>query len=258
MPAPIVLFVYNRPIHTLKVLNALAQNDLFKESTLYIYSDGPKDRRNDTVNVQEVRNIIRAVDFFDKVIIFESSYNKGLAVSIIDGVTSVLQKHSSVIVLEDDVVPSKWFLQYMNRALKVYEKDTKVMHINGYLPPVEEKLPLYFFTGLMQCWGWATWDRAWNKFTDDTEYLYSKINSLDRVFLFDGSTHGFFVNQLKDNISGRKKTWAIKWYASIFLDNGYCLSTGISMTHNIGADGSGENVKFDEVFDTITNTKELI
>ena len=40
--APIALFVYNRPVHTLQTLVSLKNNDLAKESVLFIYADGPK------------------------------------------------------------------------------------------------------------------------------------------------------------------------------------------------------------------------
>ena len=251
-----VLFVYNRPVHTQKVLNALAQNELAHQSTIYIYSDGPKELKQDIDSVIEVRNIIRKTYTFNEVIIIESEYNKGLANSIVQGVSSVLETHSSVIILEDDVVTSKWFLTYMNQALRIYEKDLNVMHINGYVPPITQKLPPFFFTRLMQCWGWATWDRAWHKFIADPEFLYSEINLLSKARLFDGNTHGFFLKQLENNISGRRNTWAIKWYASIFLNNGYCLSPMASLTQNIGGDGSGANVKFEEVFDTVVSREK--
>ena len=40
--APIILFVYNRPWHTRKTIEALQKNELADQSDLIIYSDAPK------------------------------------------------------------------------------------------------------------------------------------------------------------------------------------------------------------------------
>ena len=149
--APIALFVYNRPRHTLRTLEALAANPLAKKSTLYIFADDVKKNANNTahVNVQQVRRIILSQQWCKEVIIEKAKGNKGLAQSIVDGVTKVVQKHGKVIVLEDDIVVSKGFLQYMNDALIFYKREESVMHIAAYLPPINTELPDTFFLSLI-------------------------------------------------------------------------------------------------------------
>lgn len=156
MPAPVALFVYNRPWHSRQTIEALQANALARETELYIFSDGPR-AEADVKKVEEVRNYLRSVEGFQSVHIVESNVNKGLAKSVIAGVTNVLQTNSNIIVLEDDMVTSAFFLTYMNRALELYKNETDVISIHGYIYPVKEALPETFFLKGADCWGWATW-----------------------------------------------------------------------------------------------------
>ncbi|HQI44432.1 MAG TPA: glycosyltransferase family 2 protein, partial [Dysgonamonadaceae bacterium] len=73
LPAPILLFVYNRPTHTLKTLNALRQNKLSDQSELFIFSDGYKSEA-DKAEVEKVRTLIRSVEGFKAVHIIENPH----------------------------------------------------------------------------------------------------------------------------------------------------------------------------------------
>jgi len=134
--APIVLFVYNRPEHTRRTVKALQKNKLAIESELIIYSDA---HTNISVKegTDEVRGYIKNIDGFKKVTIIERDKNWGLAASIIDGVTKIINKYGRVIVLEDDLVTSPYFLNFMNNALVFYENEDKVWHISGWNYPID-------------------------------------------------------------------------------------------------------------------------
>ncbi|MDO8483137.1 MAG: glycosyltransferase [bacterium] len=247
--APITLFVYNRLTHTEKTIAALRKNTLATQSELFIFSDGPKDR-NDEIKVNTVRSYIKQVSGFKHVSIIEREKNLGLADSITSGVTKVVNDFGKVIVLEDDIITSPHFLQFMNDSLNLYVNDKSVMEVSGYLWPEKKELPETFFMIAAPCWGWATWARAWKDFNPDIQYLMSEINSknLVRKFNVDGG-HNFF-NHLRANADGNMKTWAIYWYASVFLRGGLCLYPRKSLTHNIGNDGSGTHDDPTKVFDT--------
>ena len=178
--APIVLFVYNRPWHTLQTLEALRKNALASESILYIFADGPKPFADESAmhKINETRECIKKKQWCKEVIIYEREINLGLADSIINGVTEIVNKHGKIIVLEDDIVTSKGFLKYMNDALDIYELEEKVMHISGYMFPVKKKLPKTFFYKPTTCWGWATWSRSWKYFKKDAK---SQIDILDNT-----------------------------------------------------------------------------
>ena len=157
--APIVLFVYNRPEHTRKTVKALQDNDLTDESILYIFSDAAKND-DEVENVEKVREYIRTISGFKQIIIIEREKNYGLANSIISGVTEIVNKYGKIIVLEDDLVTSKYFLSFMNDALEIYKDENKVICIHGYIYPIKSELPETFFIKGADCWGWATWKRG--------------------------------------------------------------------------------------------------
>ncbi len=266
--SPIVLFVYNRPWHTLQTLTALSKNDLANQSTLYIIADGQKNNSTseEISAIQETRNIITQQQWCKEIFIEEKKENWGLAKSIIDGVTRIVNKHGKIIVLEDDIVTSTGFLKYMNDALTLYENEDKVMHIGSYWPRTSqnEKLPNTFFTRYMNCWGWGTWNKSWMIFSDNTDNLIDQIKSKRLLHFFNLNSSLNLFDQLLANKDGRVKTWAIKWYSSILLNNGLCLNCKSSLSKNIGHDGSGENCGnsqsiYDvELLDNIDLTKNKI
>jgi len=239
--APIVLFVYNRPSHTKLVLDNLSKNSESKESRLFIYCDGPKYNVKEQLleRINETRAIARTESRFKEVTIIEQPSNKGLANSVIEGVTNLCNEYGSVIVLEDDILPSPYFLKYMNTALELYKDVDKVGSINGYWYPVFGNIPKTFFLKNQSCWGWATWKRAWDLFERDGSILYEKIVSrkLSRDFDLSGSIR--YTKMLKDQVEEKNDSWAIRWDASMYLAEKLSLYPCKSLVKNIGFDGSG-------------------
>ena len=232
------MFVYNRFEHTQKTIEALQKNELASESELIIYADGAK---NDDISsqVQEVRDYIKTVNGFKKVIIIEQDENCGLADSIISGVTKVANEYGKVIVLEDDVVTSPYFLKFMNDALNFYENKEKVWHISGWNYPIGIDGPDdVFLWRLMNCWGWATWADRWQHFEKDTDKLIGEFTKED-IYQFNLDGVGIFWEQVLLNKRSKINTWAIYWYATIFKKNGLCANSSKSFVENIGHDGSG-------------------
>lgn len=249
MLSPIVLFVYNRPDHTKKTLDALSQNELAKDSILYVFCDGTKSNssQNQIEKINETREVVKKQERnFKEVIITEQTQNLGLADSILNGVSKIITKYGKIIVLEDDIVTSKGFLRFMNESLEIYEYEEKVMHISGYMFPadLENAVPndeQTFFYRATSCWGWATWQRAWQKMNTDTEFLLSELQSKKMINEFDLDGTHKFSKHLELNISKKIKTWAVKWYASVFLEKGLCLHPKYSLVQNIGTDNTGDN-----------------
>ena len=244
--APIVLFAYNRPWHTEQTLNALMLNKYADKSKLYIYCDGSKEDANkvDLNKINEVRTLVRKKKWCKKVIIIERDKNFGLANNVLDGISSVINKYKKVIVIEDDMITSKGFLDYMNFSLNYYEKELKVFHINGhnYKSNFQFVLDDYYFSKYMNCWGWATWKDRWDKLNKDYSQHYNKLvkdKNILHKYNYESSLD--FHNQLLLNINNRINTWAILWYSTIFFNKGYCLTSKRSYVENIGLDGTGEH-----------------
>lgn len=246
--APIALFVFNRPEHTRRTLKFLKQNLLADESRLFIFSDGAKtDQQGDSV--AEVREIISSVEGFKSVEIICRKTNFGLANSIIDGVSMLTEKYGKVIVFEDDLISSPFTLRYFNDALKRYENEDKVMHIGAYMYPIKNKnLPQTFFYRAASSWGWATWGRAWKHFEPDIDRIISQFdhNKIKR-FSIDGTMN--FWKQIREFKRGKNNSWAIRWYASIFLKGGLTLNPSASLVNNIGHDGSGIHSGKNDIYD---------
>ncbi len=236
--APIALFVYRRADHVRLTLEALALNPESAESDLIVFSDGPKGEAA-MADVAAVREYLKSVTGFRSMTIVERKQNLGLARSIITGVSHVLEGHDRVIVMEDDLVTSPHFLRYMNEALEHYRNDERVASVHGYVYPVKETLPETFFLRGADCWGWGTWRRGWQLFTQDGAYLLFELRRqrLTKQFDFDG---GFaYTAMLEDQIAGKNDSWAIRWYASAFLKEKLTLYPGRSLVRNIGNDSSG-------------------
>lgn len=236
--APVVLFVYNRPWHTRQTVEALLANAEAKDTDLYVFSDAAK---NETVRkaVSEVRAYVRGITGFRSVKIVEREVNFGLARSIIEGVSQMCDQQGRVIVLEDDMVTSPYFLQFMNDGLQFYADDERVISITGYTYPVANELPETFFLRGADCWGWATWARGWDLFEEDGRLLLDELLSHKLTEKFDFDNSYPYTKMLRAQIARKNNSWAIRWYASAFLRNKLTLYPGSSLVLNIGMDDSG-------------------
>jgi hypothetical protein len=237
-PAPIALFVYNRPWHSQQTIEALRKNERAEESDLHIFSDAAKSRETARA-VREVRELIGLVSGFRSVSIIERESNLGLAKSIIDGVTRVCGEYGRVIVLEDDLVTAPWFLRYMNDALHTYADDEKVGSVHGYWYPVDQGVPETFFLRGASCWGWATWSRAWQLFEPDGRKSLAELRRLNLTRMFDLDGAIAYERMLQNQVAGKNNSWAIRWHASMFLAGYLQLSPSASLVRNIGFDGTG-------------------
>lgn len=241
--APALLFCYARPDHTRRTLDALARNELAGQTDLIIVQDGSRGPADGEAHAQ-TRAVIEYASGFRSVKIVLREGNHGLADNIIGGVSEVVQSHGRVIVLEDDLVTDRHFLTFMNDALDRYEDEPRVWHIGGWNYPIDPTgLGDTFLYRAMNCWGWATWADRWAYFDRSIDDWSPMTKSEKRAFNLDDA-HDFHA-QIEDNLLGRRKTWAIFWYASIFRNGGLCLNPVQSLVENIGYDGTGENCGHD-------------
>ncbi|RAJ29529.1 glycosyltransferase family 2 protein [Pedobacter cryoconitis] len=236
--APIILFVYNRLSHTQQTIAALKENLLAKDSELYIYADAAKDTAAED-KVTALRSYLTSITGFKNIHICLRETNLGVDENTIQGVTEVINKHGKAIVLEDDLVTSPWFLKFMNEGLDFYENQDKVASIHGYVFPVPQKLKDVFFIKGADCWGWATWKRAWDLFEHDGAKLLEKIIAQDLQQEFDFDNSYPYVKALEQQATGNTTHWDIRWYASAFLSEKLTLYPGQSLVRNIGHDASG-------------------
>jgi hypothetical protein len=238
--APIILFVYNRPWHTRQTVEALKANELASQSNLFIYADGEK-TSNDP-KVAEVRTYIKSIAGFKSITIVERDKNWGLADNIVDGVTSIVNQYERIIVLEDDLVTSKGFLKYMNDGLDLYYKDERVAGISGFQIKSNISIPKSSFLSKPTSWGWAVYRESWNSITFDDNDLLKKILNSD-LSKFNFKHNNVYLKMLENKVKNKNNSWAICFYASIFLQNKLFLYPSKSFVMNIGFDELATHTK---------------
>lgn len=256
--SPIILFIFNRPEHTKKTIDALKKNPQAQESDLFVFCDGPRNIK-EVKKINETRKIIDEISGFKTVTVKKHEINHGLANSIISGVGEVLNKFKKAIILEDDIVVAPNFLQFMNEGLDFYENDERVFSISGFnFANFKQKNfdnDVFYIKGRTCSWGWATWFNRFNK-VDFSVQDYEKIKQskeLQKKFSKNGDN--LFL-MLKDQMSGKIDTWDIQFCYEMFKGDKVCILPIKTMVKNIGFDSSGvhchsdknmSNFEFEEV-----------
>jgi putative methyltransferase (TIGR04325 family) len=242
--APIVLFAYNRPNYLLKTLESLALNELAGQTNLIIFADGPKPNSlpSELEKIVKTRQLARSYKGCKKVEIIERPTNWGLAKSVIAGVSQVVKQHQKVIVLEDDLVLSPFFLQYMNDALDTYSDSEQVLSIGACnFFASGSHISDTFFIPIPDCWGWATWYNRWRLFEPDAGKLLQKLT--ERNLLPEFNLHGAydFVGMLKSQAEGKNNSWAIRWQAVSYVESKLNLYPKFSVAEHTGSDQNATN-----------------
>lgn len=241
--APVIVFTYNRLDHTMQTLKALDSSPLAKETDIFIYCDNYKNQEAKE-KVEAVRNFVDSFakqSCFRTVNVIKAEKNKGLANSIIQGVTEIINRYGRAIVVEDDLLTDINFLRFMNSGLDYYENDSRIWALSGYSFPMKA-LENYdhdvFFTMRGCSWGWATWKDRWD--TVDWEvksYDSFKHNWIKR---FNFAKWGRDLPRMLDyQMLYNINSWAIRWCYQAFIEKKYTVYPKKSLLLNLGTDGSG-------------------
>ncbi len=237
--APIVVLAYNRPRHLQATLTSLMRCEGFAGSPLLIFADGPRGA-GDSEAVHSTRKVAQDL-LGDAAEYHFAESNKGLANSVIDAVSSTVDRYGRVIVVEDDLELHPGFLAFLNQALDRYENEAQVFQVSGYMfdLPVMENFPSAFFLPFTVSWGWATWQRAWQEFDPQAEgwQALKSDHSLRGRFNLNGAYD--YATMLERQMQGLRDSWAIRWYWSVFKARGLVLFPPVSYVRNRGFDGSG-------------------
>jgi hypothetical protein len=236
----IAVFAFRRPRHLAQVLDSLLQQTQGCTLPVHLFLDGPRSLA-DRSAVEATRQV--AAHYQDRLLLtlHASAVNRGLYDSLTQGISCVLADHEQVIVLEDDVVLSSYFLDYMQAALACYATVPAVASIHAYLPPIPQALPDTFFLRGADCWGWATWRNRWSLYRHDAGAMAAELRSRGLARAFDLGGRVPNLRLLDERAAGRSRSWAICWHASCFLADRYTLHPGRSLVRNIGLDHSGEH-----------------
>ena len=245
MIAPICLFTYTRLNETKRTVEALKNNYLASESELYIFSDGSKNEET-FAKVKDVRRYLHSVEGFKAVKIIEATENKGLANSIISGVTKILKQYQKAIILEDDLITLPNFLNFMNKALDFYEDEKKIQSVNGFSLCIREKdaEEEVYFQQRPFSWGWATWSNRWNPDIFSKETLRTEVNENPSLLKkFSKACGDDIVKMFVNSIYDRNDSWYVRWTYNHFRNNTYSVYPFYSFIENIGFGESGTHCK---------------
>ncbi len=248
--APVAVFVYNRPEKTRALFETLRQNGLAKKSDVHVFSDAAKNPKAET-RVKEVREYVQSLeskDWFKSVTLHKAESNKGLAKSIIDGVTGIFEESDKVVVLEDDLVLSLYFLDYMNECLDCFCEDKRIWSIDGYshnpVRPAGYDSDIYL-TYRASSWGWGTWKDRWDMADWEVkDYGIFRINPMANIRFIRGGND--LPSMLRAYKKGKIDSWAIRWCLSQSRHDMLSVAPIKSLVSNDGLDGSGTNCKDDE------------
>jgi hypothetical protein len=237
--APIVIFIYRRPQHLRTTLDSLSRCNGFEHSRIIVFGDGPKspaDRDAVAATRRTAESLLGARAEYH----FRDS-NAGLAESIISGVSEVTRRFGRAIILEDDLLLSPNFIDYMNAALNRYAREDRVLQISAQLFATPEFIgrDTALFLPFTTSWGWGTWRRAWDLF-DPSAAGWEQLQHDARLrhrFNLDGGYD--FSTMLERQMAGLGDSWAIRWYWSVFRNDGVVCFPPVSLVKNTGLDGSG-------------------
>lgn len=245
---PVVFLGFNRPDHAGRALDALALASGASETDVIACLDGPRDG-NEAALCDAVFEVVSKVRTFRSLRINRSPANKGLYRAVTDAANGVFVDHPEAIFLEDDILVSRDFLDYMAHYLGQFRSEPMVGSIHAYALPTAG-LPAYYFLRGADCWGWATWADRWRLFDGSAADLLRRLDDADLLWSFM-KTHGASsLGLLCDRVEGRNQSWAILWHASLFLAGRLTLHPGASRVRNIGNDGSGTHSLASAVFES--------
>lgn len=244
--APVVVFTFKRLDNVKALLDSLGQNEEAAGTDLYIYSD-LNEKKEDEDKVTAVRDFLRAFQHrnnqYKSITVIEAASHKGLAASVISGVTEILDKYGRVIVLEDDLIVSGYFLSYMNQCLDFYENDARIWSVSGYSPYVAQKEKYdknVYLDYRASSWGWGTWKDRWEKVDwNVTDYQRFRYNPVMRAKFSRGGND--LPSMLREQMKGRIDSWAVRWVYSQSKNNMYSIAPVKTMVVNNGFGGDASN-----------------
>lgn len=243
----LLIIAFNRPDHTKRLLESLEKNPEYWKLPVYIFIDGPRNS-NDTEKIRNVEDICRSRR--PDAVISRSPKNKGLRQSVVKAVSTVLDRAEKIIVLEDDLIVSPAFLNYMLKGLETYTSDENVMSIHGYSIKGRFSTSSTYFLPGADCWGWGTWRRAWEHYTDDADLLLRELSARNLESKFSLNHKGPHLDLLVAAAEGTIDSWAIRWHTSAFLRGGVTLYPARSLVQNTGMDGSGTHSGNTKIYET--------
>ena len=241
--APLLISVYNRFEHLKRCIEALKRNRLAPETDLYVVSDAAY-REEDRQVIAEIRNYLKELVGFKTIICLFWDVNKGSHASTMDAIKVLFEKYDCFIRVEDDIIVSTDFLDYMNAGLSYYKDDPNVYAICGYKAPFcipkNYEFDVWFYPAFSP-WGYPVWKHKFNEIDRSDWDRYSELKKDKSKYKAFKKIGFYIVGILKDDSAGKIVAGDLRVYYHMFQNNMYSVFPVVSKTQNWGFDGTGEH-----------------
>lgn len=210
MQAPVLFLVFNRPDTTRMVFDAIR---LAKPSRLYVAVDGARsDRPGEAEKVDQVKRIVRAVDWPCVVKKLYRDSNKGCKHAVSEAISWFFENEEMGIILEDDCLPDPTFFAFCDTLLERYRHDDRIMAICGTnLANTDQIKDSYYFSGVPHIWGWASWSRVWQEYDVEMSDLDEVCNSDAAKSHFPKHIWQYWKGFFRDVKGGLVNTWDVQF-----------------------------------------------
>ena len=245
MNIEVVLLLYNRPDHSLAVVDSLIENGVER---VRAFMDHPGD--SETARVQErlLSDLERRSAI--EIDVYRQPRRLGLAQSMRFALQATFETADAAVVLEDDCVVRPGGIQFFREGLAALKHDRRIRSLCGYLFPCSfirgaEPLLLRRFC----TWGWATWKDRWRDYDAELERVVSRL-ARKNFKLTDLSRDLATLCSTPEYLEGRVDIWSLSWILEHYVTSTYCVYPCDSLIDNIGFDGSGRNCQTTSDFAT--------
>lgn len=240
--SPIIIFAFNRLDSLQATIKSLLSNKEASDSDLFVFVDGPRPhKQEDNEKVQLVRDFVQNIEGFKSITYYFSDINKGLAPSVIDGVTKIMRIYKRAIIVEDDLFVAPRFLQFMNLALDKFKDDKKIFQISGYCPKLKDRFVRsqdVFLNSRAQSWSWGTWVDRWDSIDWDVRDYGDLKSNKNLIAAFNKHGSDLF-NMLRNYMEGKNSSWYVRFCYAMHKQNKYSLCPTRSLVRNDGFNGDG-------------------
>lgn len=242
----VALFCFKRVELLEQVLNGIKKNNFEK---LYIFQDKYIDEK-DKKDWEKVSNIIKNVSFAEKEV-YIAEEHKGLASSIIEGMSYVFEHNETAMILEDDMVLLDGFEEYLDEALRKYGNNPLITGIcgasAGVYVPRDYKYDV-FFSYRMFSQAFVTWKKNWNEFCDgyvNNPFVLQEIYKDPLKLKWLKNAGDDLETFVIDSIKGKINTWATYWSLYQVDKKAYTVTPCFALADDRGhkGDGTGTNSK---------------
>ncbi|MEZ6093036.1 MAG: glycosyltransferase family 2 protein [Pirellulaceae bacterium] len=230
---PIAFCFYNRPEQTQQVFSEI-RNIAPRE--LLLISDGPNSNRaGDTEKVLRCREVVKQIDWDCSVRRCYSVNNLGCRIRMSSGLNWAFQHAESLIVLEDDCLPSRSFFTFCREALERYRDDESVFMVSGdrFLPTLDGSQA--YRSKWAHIWGWASWSRAWQFYDLELQDWPQRAQTNWLQEWCDRETEVEHWRSVFDQVhQSAIDTWDYSWMYTLWSQNAHCVIPPKNLVTNIG------------------------